>query len=99
MDPNLKNGRLGRELTKLVHSYRSGISVTIKNESLSVLEAQITGPPDTPYENGTFTVVAAFSCSPNFFIHSPIAGTVSVRQLPLQSPQCTVPHQSVPSKH
>lgn len=69
MELNLKNRRVGRELSKLAN--RSDIVVTPKDDSLSVLEAQIMGPPDSPYENGTFTVLTILSYSPNCFYSLP----------------------------
>lgn len=99
MEQNLKISRLGRELSKLVNERHSGISVTVKDESMSMLQAQIIGPPNTPYENGTFTVLSHSFCVALTCFHFSIVRADSVRQLPLQSPKCTVPHQSVPPKH
>ncbi|CAG9764184.1 unnamed protein product [Ceutorhynchus assimilis] len=50
----LRNSRMARELANLSDSDNKTISLVAKNDSLGELEAQITGPEGTPYENGVF---------------------------------------------
>ncbi|XP_066249467.1 ubiquitin-conjugating enzyme E2 T-like [Euwallacea similis] len=50
----LQQARMKRELAKLANADSKDICVFSKNDNLSVLEAQILGPPNTPYENGIF---------------------------------------------
>ncbi|KAF7270576.1 hypothetical protein GWI33_016467 [Rhynchophorus ferrugineus] len=49
-----RQARLGRELSKIASTDSKGICAFGKNDNLTVLEAQITGPENTPYENGIF---------------------------------------------
>ncbi|XP_060519280.1 ubiquitin-conjugating enzyme E2 T-like [Cylas formicarius] len=46
--------RLARELSKIGNSDMKTICVFAKDENMNVLEAQIIGPENTPYEKGIF---------------------------------------------
>lgn len=52
----MQRQRLSRELTKIANSPPQGICVFPKDEKLSVLEAKITGPKETPYQDGVFNL-------------------------------------------
>ncbi len=47
-------GRMKREFQLLESDPPHGVGAWAKGDSLTVLEAQLTGPRDTPYEGGTF---------------------------------------------
>lgn len=50
----MQQQRLSRELSKISDSPPVGISITPKEDKLNVLQAQIVGPDDSPYQNGLF---------------------------------------------
>ncbi|KAH0820050.1 hypothetical protein GEV33_002743 [Tenebrio molitor] len=50
----MQQQRLSRELAKISSSPPVGISVSLKDNKMDVLEAQIIGPDETPYKNGVF---------------------------------------------
>ncbi|KAL5233870.1 hypothetical protein ACI65C_001280 [Semiaphis heraclei] len=50
----LSTPRLKKELGQLLNKPPFGMKVNIKEGSTSVLEAEIHGPKDSPYENGIF---------------------------------------------
>lgn len=52
----MQRQRLTRELSKITNSPPQGICVFAKNEKFDVLEAKITGPKETPYQNGVFSL-------------------------------------------
>eukprot|EP00995_Heteronema_vittatum_P003252 NODE_1487_length_959_cov_1807.179121_g1030_i0.p1 GENE.NODE_1487_length_959_cov_1807.179121_g1030_i0~~NODE_1487_length_959_cov_1807.179121_g1030_i0.p1 ORF type:complete len:212 (+),score=60.23 NODE_1487_length_959_cov_1807.179121_g1030_i0:78-713(+) len=47
---------VGRELTALMKDKIDGITLRINEDNLSHIEAEITGPENTPFEGGTFIV-------------------------------------------
>lgn len=52
----MQRQRLSRELMKMSDSPPHGICVFSKDDKLRELEAKITGPDDTPYKGGIFTL-------------------------------------------
>ncbi|XP_017773412.1 PREDICTED: ubiquitin-conjugating enzyme E2 T-like [Nicrophorus vespilloides] len=51
-----RNTRMARELKRLEEAPPPGISVSAKENKLNLLEAQILGPPDSPYANSLFNL-------------------------------------------
>ncbi|VVC31764.1 Ubiquitin-conjugating enzyme E2,Ubiquitin-conjugating enzyme/RWD-like,Ubiquitin-conjugating enzyme [Cinara cedri] len=49
--------RLKKELSELIVDPPIGIKVNIKENSLNILEAEINGPKDSPYEDGVFKLI------------------------------------------
>ncbi|CAH1117305.1 unnamed protein product [Phaedon cochleariae] len=52
----MQRQRLSRELAKITNSPPQGICVFQKDDKLQHLEANITGPEETPYKGGVFTL-------------------------------------------
>ncbi|XP_018570973.1 ubiquitin-conjugating enzyme E2 T-like [Anoplophora glabripennis] len=52
----MQRQRLSRELAKMEISPPQGICVFPKSEKFDILEAKITGPEETPYQNGVFNL-------------------------------------------
>ncbi|XP_056635346.1 ubiquitin-conjugating enzyme E2 T-like [Diorhabda sublineata] len=52
----MQRQRLSRELTKITTYPPQGICVFAKDDTMNNLEAKITGPQDSPYKNGVFTL-------------------------------------------
>ncbi|XP_026806153.1 ubiquitin-conjugating enzyme E2 T-like isoform X1 [Rhopalosiphum maidis] len=50
----LNTPRLKKELGQLLDKPPFGMKVNVKEGSTSVLEAELSGPKDSPYENGVF---------------------------------------------
>lgn len=48
--------RLNKELTKLSNSPPLGICVFQKDDNINTLEGKLTGPENSPYRNGIFTI-------------------------------------------
>ncbi len=56
---NIAHQRIQREFREVVKSEevaKSGVELTLVKEDLTELSGTIKGPPDTPYEGGTFKV-------------------------------------------
>ena len=56
---NIAHQRIQREFREVVKSEevaKSGVQLTIVKDDLTELSGTIKGPPDTPYEGGTFSV-------------------------------------------
>lgn len=49
----MQRQRISRELSKMTNNPPSGICVS-SEDKLNIIEAKITGPPDTPYAEGLF---------------------------------------------
>ncbi|KAJ8967393.1 hypothetical protein NQ314_002899 [Rhamnusium bicolor] len=52
----MQRQRLSRELSKMTNSPPQGICVFPKDDKLNVFEAKLTGPEDTPYKDGIFSL-------------------------------------------
>ncbi|XP_057651503.1 ubiquitin-conjugating enzyme E2 T-like [Diorhabda carinulata] len=52
----MQRQRLSRELTKITTYPPPGICLFAKDDTMNNLEAKITGPQDSPYKNGVFTL-------------------------------------------
>ncbi len=56
---NIANQRIKREFKECINSAEvanSGVELALVNDDLTELSGKIKGPPDTPYEGGTFSV-------------------------------------------
>jgi ubiquitin-conjugating enzyme (huntingtin interacting protein 2) len=54
---NIAQQRIQREFREVVKSEevaKSGVQLTLVNDDLTELKGTIAGPPDTPYEGGTY---------------------------------------------
>lgn len=53
--------RLKREIEKLQKDPPTGVTCYLKNNKIDHLEVDITGPEESPYENGVFKIEVMFS--------------------------------------
>jgi ubiquitin-conjugating enzyme (huntingtin interacting protein 2) len=57
---NIAQQRIQREFREVVKSEevaKSGVQLSLVNDDLTELKGTIAGPPDTPYEGGTYILV------------------------------------------